>query len=67
MFSGHFSLQLVDLRMDHQVNRFMGCDYNVDILCRPTKACGRRRTASAALPLVAVLDASRWAKEVVRN
>jgi hypothetical protein len=30
MFSGHFSLQLVDLRMEHQVNGFMGCDYNIE-------------------------------------
>jgi hypothetical protein len=30
MFSGHFSLQLVDLRMEHQVNGFMSCDYNIE-------------------------------------
>ncbi len=30
MFSRHFSLQLVDLRMEHQVNGFMGCDYNIE-------------------------------------
>jgi hypothetical protein len=30
MFSGHLSLQLVDLRMAHQVNGFMGCDYNIE-------------------------------------
>jgi hypothetical protein len=32
MFSGHLSLQLVDLRMEHQVNSFMGCDYNIEVL-----------------------------------
>jgi hypothetical protein len=26
----HLSLQLVHLCLDHQVNRFMGCDYNVE-------------------------------------
>jgi hypothetical protein len=26
----HLSLQLVHLCLDHQVNHFMGCDYNVD-------------------------------------
>ena len=26
----HISLQLVHLRMEHQGNRFMGCDYNID-------------------------------------
>jgi hypothetical protein len=30
MFAGHIALQLVHLRMEHQVNRFMGCDYNID-------------------------------------
>ena len=29
-FAGHVSLQLVHLRMEHQVNRFMGCDYNIE-------------------------------------
>ena len=32
MFAGHISLQLVDLRMEHQANRFMGCDYNIEIM-----------------------------------
>jgi IS4 transposase len=31
MFSGHLSLQLVDLRMEHQGNGFMGCDYNIEL------------------------------------
>lgn len=31
MFSGHLSLQLVDLRREHQVNSFMGCDYNIEV------------------------------------
>jgi hypothetical protein len=26
----HLSLQLVHLCLDHQVNRFMGCDYNIE-------------------------------------
>jgi hypothetical protein len=34
MFSGHLSLQLVDLRMEHQVNSFMGCDYNIEMIIR---------------------------------
>jgi hypothetical protein len=28
----HIALQLVDLRMEHQDNRFMGCDYNIEVL-----------------------------------
>ena len=30
MCAGHISLQLAHLRMEHQVNRFMGCDYNIE-------------------------------------
>jgi Transposase Tn5 dimerisation domain len=37
MFSGHFPLQLVDLRMGHQVNGFMGCDYNIELFFRVLK------------------------------
>jgi len=37
MFAGHIALQLVDLRMEHQANRFMGCDYNIDMLYRAYK------------------------------
>jgi Transposase Tn5 dimerisation domain len=37
MFSGHLSLQLVDLRLDHQVNGFMGCDYNIERFFRVLK------------------------------
>ena len=37
MFVGHISLQLVDLRMEHQANRFMGCDYNIEFLFRDSK------------------------------
>jgi hypothetical protein len=37
MFSGYLSLQLVDLRMEHQVNGFMGCDYNIELLFRELK------------------------------
>jgi hypothetical protein len=31
MLARPISLQLVDLRMEHQVNRFMGCDYNIEV------------------------------------
>src|SRR5262249_40305902 len=37
MFAGHIALQLVDLRMEHQANRFMGCDYNIEIHLRHLK------------------------------
>ena len=37
MFAGHISLQLVHLRMAHQVNRFMGCDYNIEGVWRVLK------------------------------
>jgi|SRR5438874_12117795 len=32
MLARHIALQLVDLRMEHQVNRFMGCDYNIELM-----------------------------------
>jgi hypothetical protein len=32
MAGRHIALQLVDLRMEHQGNRFMGCDYNIEVL-----------------------------------
>ena len=37
MFAGHISLQLAHLRMEHQVNRFMGCDYNIEGFWRVMK------------------------------
>jgi hypothetical protein len=37
MFAGHLSRQLVDLRMEHQVNSFMGCDYNIELLIKELK------------------------------
>ena len=37
MLAGHGSLQLVHLRMEHQVNRFMGCDYNIEGFWRVMK------------------------------
>jgi hypothetical protein len=37
MFAGHISLQLAHLRMEHQVNRFMGCDYNIEFVFRVLK------------------------------
>ena len=37
MLAGHFSLPRVDLRLDHQVNRCMGCDYNIELLMKELK------------------------------
>ena len=37
MFAGHISLQLAHLCMEHQVNRFMGCDYNIEGVWRVLK------------------------------
>jgi hypothetical protein len=37
MWARHIPLQLVDLRMEHQVNRFMGCDYNIEGFWRVMK------------------------------
>ena len=37
MCAGPISLQLVHLRMAHQVNRFMGCDYNIEGFWRVLK------------------------------
>ena len=37
MWPRHIPLQLVDLRMEHQVNRFMGCDYNIEGFWRVLK------------------------------
>jgi hypothetical protein len=33
----HRSLQLVHLCLEHQVNRFMGCDYNIELLMKELK------------------------------
>jgi hypothetical protein len=33
----HVSLQLLRLRLDHQVNRFMGCDCHIDLYFRILK------------------------------
>ena len=30
IFASHISLRLVHLRMEHQVDCFMGCDYNIE-------------------------------------
>src|SRR5262249_54941442 len=38
MWARHIPLQLVDVRMAHQVNRFMGCDYNIEGFWRVMKA-----------------------------
>src|SRR5689334_1446685 len=37
MLVHHIALQLVDLRMEHQVNRFMGCDYNIELVFKRMK------------------------------
>src|SRR5215475_1306421 len=37
MLARHIALQLIDLRMEHQVNRFMGCDYNIELFFRVLK------------------------------
>jgi hypothetical protein len=37
MLACHIALQLVDLRMEHQGNRFMGCDYNIEQINRELK------------------------------
>ena len=47
MWARHIPLQLVDLRMEHQVNRFMGCDYNIEGFWRAMKdASGAGRCVS---------------------
>jgi hypothetical protein len=67
MFSGHFSLQLVDLRMEHQVNGFMGCDYNIEPQFKCIKRAGWQwqrtrmtQPARAARLWRAVAVATRW-------
>jgi hypothetical protein len=48
MCAGHIALQLVHLRMAHQVNRFMGCDYNIEGFWRVRKdASGAGRCVPA--------------------
>ena len=56
MFSGPCSLQLVDLRMEHQVNGCMGCDYNIERLINRLKQ-GRR---------IATRDEKRAANSLAR-
>ena len=48
MFADHVSLQFVHLRMEHQVNRFMGCDYNIEGFWRVMKD---RRGAGGVFPI----------------
>jgi hypothetical protein len=50
MLSGHLSLQLVDLRMEHQVNGFMGCDYNIERSIRLDKSVHRLDQIDAERP-----------------
>src|ERR687887_40342 len=37
MLARHIALQLIDLRMEHQGDRFMGCDYNIEQITRELK------------------------------
>jgi hypothetical protein len=39
IFAGHIALQLVHRRMAHQVNRFTGCDSNIEGVWRGLKDC----------------------------
>jgi hypothetical protein len=66
MFSGHFSLQLVDLRMEHQVNGFMGCDYNIELSSRLDKSVHRLDAIDAERPcsLKTLLHASLLASTI---
>jgi len=41
MALGHIPLQLVHLGLEHQVNRFMGCDYNIELLFKELKSSYR--------------------------
>jgi hypothetical protein len=76
MFSGHLSLQLVDLRMEHQVNRFMGYDYNIELLIKElngvvglgqhqvTKQVGRVERSVAAAIMASLLLLKLRAKDI---
>ena len=59
MFSGHLSLQLVDLRMEHQVNSFMGCDYNIELLFKEWKSYANLHAFDTAK--VAIVEGLIWA------
>ena len=52
MCAGPISLQLVHLRMAHQVNRFMGCDYNIEGFWRVLKDTIGAGRCFANLPLL---------------
>jgi hypothetical protein len=66
MFSGHLSLQLVDLRREHQVNSFMGCDYNIELSIRLDKSVNRLDAIDAERPctLKTLLHASLIASTI---
>jgi hypothetical protein len=66
MFSGHLSLQLVDLRMEHQVNSFMGCDYNIELSIKLDTSVHRLDQIDAERPcsLKTLLHASRVASTI---
>jgi hypothetical protein len=38
MAFGHLPLQRVHLGLEHQVNRFMGCDYNIELAIKRLKS-----------------------------
>jgi hypothetical protein len=38
MALGHLPLQPVHLGLEHQVNRFMGCDYNIELVIKRLKS-----------------------------
>src|SRR3989475_12064363 len=59
MFAGHIALQLVDLRMEHQANRFMGCDYNIELLFKEWKSYANLHAFDTANP--ALVEGLIWA------
>src|SRR5436190_3862661 len=59
MFAGHIALQLVDLRMEHQANRFMGCDYNIELLFKEWKSYANLHAFDTANP--ALVEGLMWA------
>ena len=67
MWEHHIALQLVDLRMEHQGNRFMGCDYNIEMAIRDSNAfaglgqdrCRKRQRIIGANTWRLVLAAAR--------
>src|SRR5207249_5654773 len=58
MFAGHIALQLVDLRMEHQANRFMGCDWQVELLLKEWKSYANLHAFDTANP--ALVEGLMW-------